>query len=163
MGRGDNQTMGQSDRENILLRRESADRQAMDNSETERKSKIVRHTDLDVYQRSFKAAMEIFRLSKKFPPEEKYSLTDQVRRSSRSVSANIAEGWRKRRYAGSFISKLNDSEGEAAESQSWLQFAVECEYLTPEETRSLYQEYDDIIGMLVNMQNNPEKWTISKK
>ncbi|MEM7600111.1 MAG: four helix bundle protein, partial [Verrucomicrobiota bacterium] len=70
---------------------------------------------------------------------------------------------RKRRYAGSFVNKLNDSEGEAAESQSWLQFAVECEYLTPEETRTLYQEYDDIIGMLVNMQNNPEKWTISKK
>jgi len=130
---------------------------------SERNSKIVRHTDLDVCRRSFDVAITIFRLTKKFPAEEKFSLTDQVRRSSRSVAANIAEGWRKRRYAASFVNKLNDSEGEAAESQSWLQFAVECEYLEPDEARMLYQQYDDIIGMLVNMQNNPGKWTLSKK
>ena len=130
---------------------------------SERNSKIVRHTDLDVCRRSFDVAITIFRLTKKFPAEEKFSLTDQVRRSSRSVAANIAEGWRKRRYAAPFVNKLNDSEGEAAESQSWLQFAVECEYLEPDEARMLYQQYDDIIGMLVNMQNNPGKWTLSKK
>ncbi len=84
--------------------------------------------------------MEIFRLSKSFPTHERFSLTDQIRRSSRAVSANIAEAWRKRRYPASFINRLNDSEGEAAETQSWLQFAVECEYLSAEDTRSLYSE-----------------------
>jgi four helix bundle protein len=100
--------------------------------------------------------MKLFKLSKSFPAEEKYSLTDQMRRSSRSIAANIAEGWRKRRYQASFVSKLNDSEGEAAESQVWLQFAVESGYLQAEATRPLYQELDDIIAMLVNMQNHPE-------
>ncbi|MEW6303888.1 MAG: four helix bundle protein [Verrucomicrobiota bacterium] len=127
-----------------------------------RKARIVRHTDLEVYQRSFKAAMEVFALSKSFPSEEKYSLTDQIRRSSRSVASNIAEGWRKRRYSASFVSKLNDSEGEAAETQSWLQFAVECGYLKPESVRKLYSEYDDLIAMLVNMQNNPDQWTLTR-
>src|SRR5579871_279535 len=94
-----------------------------------RTAKILRHTDLAVYKRAFDAAMLIFRYSKSFPPDEKYSLTDQVRRSSRSICGNIAEGWRKRRYAGSFVSRLNDSEGEAGETQSWIQFAVECGYL----------------------------------
>lgn len=128
-----------------------------------RKSKIVRHTDLDVYQRAFNAAMEVFRLSKTFPTDEKYSLTDQGRRSSRSVAANISEAWRKRRYPASFVSKLNDAEGEAAETQTWLQFAVECGYATAETTRSLYAEYDSIIAMLVNMQNHPENWSLTKR
>ncbi len=128
-----------------------------------RKTKVIRHTDLDVYQRAFTAAMEVFRLSKQFPVEEKYSLTDQIRRSSRSVCANMAEGWRKRRYAAAFVSKLNDSEGEAAETQSWIQFAVESEYLEPRETRALYGEYDEIIAMLLNMQNHPEKWALSPR
>jgi four helix bundle protein len=126
-------------------------------------AKIVRHTDLIVYQRAFKAAMEVFQLSKGFPKDEKYSLTDQIRRSSRSVCSNVAEGWRKRRYAASFVSKFNDSEGEAAETQAWLQFAVECEYLKPSDTRSLYYEYDEIIAMLLTMQNQPEKWALSRK
>jgi four helix bundle protein len=107
--------------------------------------------------------MTVFRLSKAFPTEEKYSLTDQVRRSPRSVAVNIAEGWRKRRYAASFVNKLNDSEGEAAETQSWLQFAVECGYLQPEQTRVLYVEYDEIIAMLLTMQNHPEHWTLTKR
>jgi len=128
-----------------------------------RKTKIVRHTDLDVYQRAFGRVMEIFQLSKRFPAEEKYSLTDQIRRSSRSVAANIAEGWRKRRYAGSFISKLNDSEGEAAETQTWLQFAVNCAYAKKTDTEQIHTEYDNIIGMLINMQNNSEKWTITPR
>ena len=128
-----------------------------------RKSKVVRHTDLEVYQRAFKAAMDIFEASKTFPSEEKYSLTDQIRRASRSVAANVAEGWRKRRYAASFVSKLNDSEGEAGEAQCWLQFAVECGYLKAGTARALYRAYDEIIGMLVNMQNHPDKWSITKR
>ncbi len=130
---------------------------------TARKRKVTRHTDLEVYQRAFGAAMSVFRLSKRFPGEEKYSLTDQGRRSSRSVCANFAEGWRKRRYAPAFVSKLNDSEGEAAETQVWLQFAVECGYLTPSDTRAVYREFDEIIAMLVNMQNHPEQWTLTKR
>jgi four helix bundle protein len=128
-----------------------------------RKSKVVRHTDLEVYQRAFAAAMEVFRLSKTFPAEEKYSLTDQGRRSSRSVAANISEAWRKRRYPASFVSKLNDAEGEAAETQTWLQFAVECGYANAEVSRTIYAEYDSIIAMLVNMQNHPEDWSLTKR
>ena len=128
-----------------------------------RKSKVVRHTDLEVYQRAFKAAMDIFEASKTFPSEEKYSLTDQIRRASRSVAANVAEGWRKRRYAASFVSKLNDSEGEAGETQCWLQFALECGYLKAGTARALYRAYDEIIGMLVNMRNHPDKWSITKR
>lgn len=128
-----------------------------------RKSKIVRHTDLDVYQRAFAVAMKVFELTKQLPKEERYSLIDQIRRSSRSVAANIAEGWRKRRYAASFVSKLNDSEAEAAETQSWLQFAVDCGYLDGEIARELYLEYDEIIRMLLSMQNQPEKWALTPK
>jgi four helix bundle protein len=85
--------------------------------------------------------MKLFELSRKFPVEERYSLTDQVRRSSRSVSANTAEAWRKRRYPAAFVSKLSDAEGEAAETQTWIQFAVSCGYLEAEVGRSLYSEY----------------------
>jgi four helix bundle protein len=128
-----------------------------------RKTKIVRHTDLEVYQRAFQAAMEVFHLSKTFPSEEKYSLIDQGRRSSRSVAANISEVWRKRRYPASLVSKLNDAEGEAAETQTWIQFAVECGYANAESTRAIYAEYDSIIAMLVNMQNHPEDWALTKR
>ena len=128
-----------------------------------RKSKVVRYTDLEIYQRAFAAAMEVFRLSKTFPAEEKYSLTDQGRRSSRSVAANISEAWRKRRYPASFVSKLNDAEGEAAETQTWLPFAVECGYANAEVSRTIYAEYDSIIAMLVNMQNHPEDWSLTKR
>jgi four helix bundle protein len=86
---------------------------------------------LDVYRKAFDAAMRIFELSKSFPKEEKYSLTDQVRRASRSVCGYLAEAWRKRRYEAAFVSKLSDSEAEAAETQVWLEFAVKCGYLTP--------------------------------
>ena len=128
-----------------------------------RKSKVVRHTDLEVYQRPFKAAMDVFRLSKNFAVQERYSLTDQIRRSSRSVAANITEAWRKRRYQGSFVNKLNDAEGEAAETQTWLQFAVECGYVEAESTRALYAEFDAIVAMLVNMQNHSDDWVITKE
>ncbi|MCK4464590.1 MAG: four helix bundle protein [Bacteroidales bacterium] len=123
-------------------------------------NKIIRtHKDLKVYKLSFEAGMEVFELSKKFPKEEKYSLTDQIRRSSRSVSGNIAEAWRKRRYPKSFISKLSDAEGEAAETQVWLDYAVACKYINSEEHAKLFDKYDHIISMIVNMIIKPEDWT----
>jgi len=122
--------------------------------------KITRHTELDVYRKAFEAAMNVFRCSKEFPKEERYSLVDQVRRSSRSVCANLAEAWRKRRYEAAFISKLSDSEAEAAETQVWLQFAVECEYLEREQAKKLYCAYDEVISMIVHMINNPNDWTL---
>lgn len=121
---------------------------------------IRTHKDLDVYQLSFEAGMKIFELSKNFPTEERYSLTDQIRRASRSVSVNIAEAWRFRRYPKSFISKLSTSEGEAAEVQVWLDFALACEYIQPELNKELFSKYDNIIGKLVNMIRSPEKWSI---
>ncbi len=121
--------------------------------------RIRTHKDLKVYQLSFEAGMDVFNLSKKFPKEEKYSLTDQIRRSSRSVSGNLAEAFRKRRYPKNFISKLSDSEGEAAESQVWLDYAYACEYIDESNYKDLYKKYDHILGMLVNMANSPEKWT----
>ena len=99
--------------------------------------KIQSHRDLEVYRKGFDAAMEIFEFSKKFPKEETYSLTDQVRRASRSVCANLAEAWRKRRYQAAFVSKLSDSETEAAETQVWLEFAVKCGYLPRDDGRRL--------------------------
>ena len=121
---------------------------------------IQSHRELEVYQLAFDAAMTIFELTKKFPKEEKYSLVDQIRRSSRSVCTNTAEAWRKRRYEAAFVSKLNDAEAEAAETQTWLEFSVKCEYLDGETTKQLYQTYDQIIGKLVNMINNPAPWLI---
>lgn len=153
MGQSDNEKGGQGDRE----------RKPGDIANPSRKTKIVRHTDLEVYSQAFSAAMEVFRLSKMFPKEEKFSLTDQVRRSSRSVAANVAEGWRKRRYAASFVNKLNDAEAEAAETQTWIQFAVESGYLDRDASRELYGKYDSIIAMLVNMQNHPDKWSLTKR
>ena len=121
--------------------------------------KIRKHTDLRVYQLSFEAGMNVFKLTKKFPKEEKYSLTDQIRRSSRSVSGNIAEAWRKRRYLKSFIAKLSDSDGEAAETQVWLDYALACNYINKEENNKLFDKYDHIIAMLTNMTTKPEQWT----
>jgi four helix bundle protein len=86
-------------------------------------------------------------------------LTDQIRRSSRSVSGNIAEAFRKRRYPKAFVSKLSDSEGEAAETQVWLDYALKCRYINEPLFESLNDKYDHIIGMIVNMINNPEKWS----
>ena len=123
-------------------------------------SKIRIHKDLDVYQLSFEAGMQIFEISMGFPKEERYSLTDQIRRSSRSVSGNIAEAWRHRRYPKSFISKLSTSEGEAAETQVWLDYALACEYIKDEMHKELFLKYNNIIGKLVNMIRNPEKWSL---
>jgi len=118
------------------------------------------HRELKVYQLAFSNAMRIYVISKNFPKEETYSLTDQIRRSSRSVCSNIAEAFRRRKYPKSFSSKLNESEAESAETQNWLDFAYECEYITLETQQTIDKEYDNIIGMLVNMQRHPEKWGI---
>jgi four helix bundle protein len=93
-------------------------------------SRISRARDLEVYKTAFETAMDIFDISKKFPQEEKYSLTDQIRRSSRSVCVNLSEGWRKRRYKAVFINKLTDAAQEAAETQTWLEFALKCNYIS---------------------------------
>jgi four helix bundle protein len=119
---------------------------------------LRKHTDLDVYRRAFGAAMRIFEVSRSFPSEERYSLTDQIRRSSRSVCANLAEAWRKRRYEAAFVSKLGDCEAEAAETQTWLQFAIECGYLERSTAKDLYREYDAVLGMLVQMITHPRSW-----
>lgn len=121
---------------------------------------IKNHRELKVYQKAFELAMEIFKLTKEFPKEEIYSLTDQIRRSSRSVRSNIAEAFRRRKYPKSFSSKLNESEAEAAETQNWLDFSLKCGYIKSEIHLKLDKEYDNIIGMLVNMQKHPEKWSI---
>lgn len=124
--------------------------------------KLIRsHHDLDVYRESFDAAMLLFSHSKSFPKEETYSLTDQMRRSSRSVSANIAEAWRKRRYKAAFISKLSDAETEAAETQVWIEYAVKCGYLEAEKSREIYRQYDQIIGMIVRLINNASAWVLN--
>ena len=123
--------------------------------------KIRTHRELDSYNRGFAAAMAIFEASRRFPAEEKYSLTDQIRRSSRSVCSNLAEAWRKRRYKAAFISKLSDAEGEAAETQVWLEFAVKCGYLSREAAVPLYRDYDAILRTLVGMINHPDSWVIA--
>ncbi len=104
--------------------------------------------------------MDIFDLTKSFPKQERYSLTDQIRRSSRSVSANIAEAWRKRRYPKAFVAKLSDAESEAAETQVWLEYSLKCEYMDNDQFERLFEKYDEIIGMIVNMIRYPEKWSV---
>ncbi len=125
--------------------------------------KIVNHGELEVYQRAVAAAMQIFELSKLFPRPETYALTDQIRRSSRSVCANLAEAWRKRRYERSFISKLTDVEGEAAETQVWLEFAGKCGYLEQKVVRTLHETYAGILRTVVGMINNPQDWIIGPR
>jgi len=123
--------------------------------------KIARvHGDLEVYRLSFDAAMQIFEASKRFPMEERFALTDQIRRSSRSVCANLGEAWRKRLYKAAFIAKLSDSEAEAAETQIWIEFAVKCGYLDPNTGKALYQTYNQILGKLVSMIQSASQWTI---
>lgn len=107
---------------------------------------------------AFEAAMDIFDISKTFPREEKYSLTDQIRRSSRSVCANLAEGWRKRRYKAVFVNKLLDSSQEAAETQTWLQFAVKCKYIRSELFEVLDEKYEHIFAMLNSMEKKADSF-----
>jgi len=125
--------------------------------------KILSYRELRVYRSAIDLAMEIFELTKSFPTEEKYSLTDQIRRSSRSVCANIAEAWRKRRNKAAFIAKINDSETEACETQVWLEIALRCKYLTEETTNDLLEKYDHLISQFVLMINDADNWIIEKK
>lgn len=123
-------------------------------------SKIESFKDLIVYQKAYKLAMEIFEISKSFPKEEKYSLTDQMRRSSRSVTSCIAESWARRRYEKSFISKLTDSLGEENETEVWLDYSKDCQYIQKEKHETLLSEYDEVRKMLISMINNADKWCL---
>lgn len=120
------------------------------------------HTESEVWKRAFGATMRIFELSKSFPREETYSLTDQIRRSSRSVTANLTEAWRKRRYQAAFMAKLSDAEAEAAETQDWLRYAVACAYLDKSVGKEPHATYDAILRTVVGMMNNASSWTISR-
>jgi four helix bundle protein len=123
--------------------------------------KSIRHfRNLDVYQNALATGLRVYELSKKFPAEERYALTDQIRRSSRSVCANIAEGWRKRRYEAAFVSKLSDAETEAAETQVHAEFAFRHGYLSQDEFLKVDDAYEKIIGQLVKMIDQPQKWLI---
>ncbi len=118
------------------------------------------HTDLPVFKSSFSVACQVFELSKSFPKRETYSLTDQIRRSSRSVCVNIAEAWRRRRFEKHFISTLNIAEAEAAETQVWLQFAVECQYLEREQAIEAYDKYNEILAQITHLIRNPQPWLL---
>jgi four helix bundle protein len=124
---------------------------------------IKSYRELDVYRLAMEGAMRIFDPTKTFPAEEKYSMTDQIRRSSRSVCANIGEAWRKRRYKAAFISKLNDSEAECAETQIWAEMACKCGYWSDDVSTELDALYDQILGKLVRMIDNPNPWLIKSR
>jgi len=121
-------------------------------------SKIGGFKELIVYQKAYKLAMEIFEITRTFPKEEKYSLTDQIRRSSRSVTSCLAESWAKRRYEKAFINKLTDSLGEENETETWLDFSKDCNYLKIETHTELMNGYNEVRKMLISMINNPDKW-----
>ncbi len=116
------------------------------------------YRDLKVYQLSYQLALEIFELSKAFPKEEKYSLTDQIRRSSRSVPTNITEAWYKRIYPKSFVSKLIDAAGEAGETEVWIDFSFSHSYIDKEKQAYFLEKYNELNKMLNSMINQPEKF-----
>ena len=115
---------------------------------------------LRVYQLAFESSMLIFDVTRCFPRNEQYSLTDQILRASRSVCANLAEAWSKRKYPAHFIMKLSDAECEARETQIWIDFCRSCRYLQPDFADTLRASYDEVIRMLVSMRTNPNKWVI---
>ena len=121
-------------------------------------SDLLGHRGLKVFQLSYELSLEIFHLSKIFPKEETYSLTDQIRRSSRSEPANIAEGYTKRRYPKHFVSKITDADGEATETQVWLEIARDCKYISSEKCDQLVHRYEEVGKMLGGMINNPERF-----
>ena len=127
-------------------------------NEVKRKRDIKHFRDLEVYQKAFKTSMRIYEISKAFPVEEKYSLTDQIRRSSRSVCSNLAEAWRKRKYTAVFKNKLTDSMQEASETQSWLEFCLACKYIEKALFDELDNEYEGIILMINKMEKNADKF-----
>jgi four helix bundle protein len=128
----------------------------------ETKPKIMHFRELDTYRKAFSSAMSIYELTKSFPIEEKYSLVDQIRRSSRSVCACLAEAWRKRRYPAVFKNKLTDAMQEASETQSWLEFSAACRYLDDNKFTELDKEYENIIGMLSRMEDMASKFCYKK-
>lgn len=117
--------------------------------------KIKSAKELNVYKEAYSLAMEIFEISKAWPPEERYSLTDQIRRSSRSVCSNLREAWAKRRYEAHFVSKLTDADGENGETDTWLDFARDCGYISDQDHKQLAAECKQVGGMLGKMLNNP--------
>ena len=119
--------------------------------------------DLKVYKQAFKSAMTIYEISKSFPPEERYSLTDQIRRSSRSVCSNLGEAWRRRRYPAMFVNKLSDSMQEASETQTWLDFCLACTYITKDIFSELDVEYEKILAMLNSMERKADKFCLPRK
>jgi four helix bundle protein len=123
-------------------------------------SKVGSFKDLIVYQKAYKLTMEIFEISKDFPKEEKYSLTDQIRRSSRSVTSNMAEAWAKRRYEKSFVNKLTDSLGEENETEVWLDYSKDCKYIQKEIHERILSEYDEVRKILISIINHPDKWCL---
>ena len=123
-----------------------------------RSRKIASVRELKVYKLAFQCAMEIFEISKRFPREETYSLTDQVRRASRSVCTNLSEGWRKRRYKAVFVNKLSDAGQEAAETQTWLEFALACKYIDKETFERLDEKYEHIFAMLFTMEQKADSF-----
>jgi four helix bundle protein len=118
--------------------------------------------DLIVYQKAYALAMEIFEISKRFPPEEKYSITDQIRRSSRSVCTNIREAWAKRRYEAHFVSKLTDADGENGETDTWLDFAHQSGYLSNSDHLKLAEKCREIGAMLGSMINAPSSFILKE-
>jgi four helix bundle protein len=123
--------------------------------------RIRSYRDLNVYSNAFAAALELFELSKNFPPEERYSMVSQIRRSSRSVCANLGEAWRKRRYPAAFVAKLNDAAGEATETQIWIALAKDCGYLDYSLVARLDDVYDHIGAQLALMSEYPDQWVLS--
>jgi four helix bundle protein len=120
--------------------------------------KILSFKDLRVYKLVFALQQEIFEISKRFPADERYALTDQIRRASRSIGANISEAWQKRRYIAHFISKLTDADGEQAESQHWLDTAIACEYISESQQRTMLEKCSRVGQMLGTMMADPDKW-----
>ena len=123
-------------------------------------SKIESFKDLIVYQKAYKLAMEIFEISKSFPKEERYSLTDQIRRSSRSVTSCLAESWAKRRYEKSFVNKLADSLGEENETEVWLDYSKDCDYIQQEIHEKILSDYDEVRKILISMINHSDDWCL---
>lgn len=117
--------------------------------------------ELRIYKQAFESAMNIFRMSKAWPQHEQYALTDQIRRSSRSICSAIGEAWFKRRYPRHFISKLSDASSEAAETLIWLDFARACGYIDVQTANTLEETYREVLGGLTKMMSQPEKWCIS--
>ena len=122
--------------------------------------RIRNHKDLDVFKRSVTLATSIFEMTRSFLKEERYSLTDQIRRSSRSVCANVTEAFRRRRYRASFVSRMNDAEVEAAETQVWIEIAHRCRYIEDSKASRLDAECDMIIAQIVTMIRDSTAWTI---